>query len=190
MCGIAGILSLSYDAPVEVEPLRLMAAQLVHRGPDDQGEYVDPQGRCGFGFRRLSIIDVEGGHQPIANEAQTIWVVFNGEIYNFRELRQELEQQGHAFRSRADSEVIVHLYEQCGDACFARLEGMFAIAIWDERAGTLLLARDRFGKKPLTYTERGGCLYFGSEAKALLALPEIPRTLDAQSLHRTDIPGI
>lgn len=184
MCGIAGIVRLSSDARVEVEPLQAMSAQLVHRGPDDEGYYVDPQGRCGLGFRRLSIIDVQGGHQPLANEDESIWLVFNGEIYNFRELRGELERQGHRFRTRADSEVIVHLYEELGDACLERLEGMFAIAIWDQRAGTLLLARDRLGKKPLTYAVHEGRLYFASEAKAILALPGVPRVLDPQSLHR------
>ncbi len=161
-----------------------MSAQLVHRGPDDEGHYLDPQGRCGFGFRRLSIIDVQGGHQPIANEDESVWVIFNGEIYNFRELRAELQQQGHTFRTQADSEVIVHLYEQHGEACFERLSGMFAIAIWDENAGTLLLARDRFGKKPLTYAQQDGRLYFASEVKAILALPGVRRDLDPQSLHR------
>lgn len=184
MCGIAGIVSLSPDARVEAAALDLMAAQLVHRGPDDAGRYVDPQYRCGFGFRRLSIIDLAGGHQPIANEDRTIWLVFNGEIYNFRALRTELEQQGHTFATHADSEVIVHAYEQYGEAFLSRLAGMFAIAIWDERRGRLLLARDRFGKKPLTYAVHAGRLYFASEAKAILALPEIPRVLDPQSLHR------
>jgi asparagine synthase (glutamine-hydrolysing) len=184
MCGIAGIIGLSPDARVERAPLHVMAAQLVHRGPDDEGHYLDARGRCGFGFRRLSIIDVEGGHQPIANEDESVWLVFNGEIYNFRELRTELERQGHVFRTRCDSEVIVHLYEQYGEACFERLAGMFALAIWDQQAGALLLARDRLGKKPLTYALQDGRLYFASEAKAILALPGIRRELDPQSLHR------
>ena len=161
-----------------------MAEQLKHRGPDDEGLYLDPQGRCGLSFRRLSIIDLAGGHQPICNEDETIWVVFNGEIYNFRELRDELRGQGHQFATNCDSEVIVHLYEQYGQACFERLAGMFAIAIWDQPNGRLLLARDRFGKKPLTYAVVGDRLYFASEAKAILALPGVPREIDAQSLHR------
>jgi asparagine synthase (glutamine-hydrolysing) len=184
MCGIAGIVSLSPDIAVGPDALRTMAAQLVHRGPDDEGYYVDPQARCGFGFRRLSIIDIAGGHQPMSNEDGSIWLVFNGEIYNFRELRDELAGQGHTFRTRSDSEVIVHLYEEHGERCFERLAGMFAIAIWDENAGTLLLARDRFGKKPLTYLAHAGRLYFASEVKAILELPGIPRELDPQSLHR------
>ena len=184
MCGIAGILSLSPDARVESDALATMASQLVHRGPDDEGIYVDPRGRCGLSFRRLSIIDLAGGHQPLANEDRTVWTVFNGEIYNFRELRAELEEKGHRFATGADSEVIVHLYEDHGADCFARLHGMFAIAIWDQTRGRLLLARDRFGKKPLTYAVHEGRLFFASEAKAILVLPGIPRRLDAQSLHR------
>jgi asparagine synthase (glutamine-hydrolysing) len=184
MCGIAGILSLSPDVRITRAPLATMAAQLVHRGPDDEGYYLDPQGRCGLAFRRLSIIDVAGGHQPLANENQTVWTVLNGEIYNFPELRAELQHQGHTLATRSDTEVIVHLYEQYGEACFNELAGMFAIALWDQPAGRLLLVRDRFGKKPLTYAVHNNCLYFASEAKAILALPEIPRMLDAQSLHR------
>jgi len=184
VCGIAGILSLAPDKQVAPAALATMAAQLVHRGPDDDGQYLDPQGRCGFAFRRLAIIDLAGGHQPITNEAGTVQVMLNGEIYNFRALRAELEAQGHRFATRADSEVIAHLYEQVGEACFNRLAGMFAIAIWDEARGRLLLARDRFGKKPLTYAIHDDCLYFASEAKAILALPGLPRELDPQSLHR------
>ncbi len=184
MCGIAGVLSLSPERRVDPGALDAMAAPLAHRGPDDEGRYVDPHGRCGLAFRRLSIIDVAGGHQPLANEDGTVWVAFNGEIYNFRELRADLKQRGHVFKTESDSEVIVHLYEEHGEACLEHLAGMFAIAIWDERRGRLLLARDRFGKKPLTYIVHDGRLYFASEVKAILALPEIPRDLDAQSLHR------
>ncbi len=184
MCGIAGILSLSPAARVEPDDVDRMSAQLVHRGPDDQGRYVDPQGRCGLGFRRLSIIDLAGGHQPLSNEDGSIWIVFNGEIYNITELRAELEANGHRFATRTDTEVIVHLYEQYGSACFARLAGMFAIALWDERRGRLVLARDRFGKKPVTYAVHAGRLYFASEAKAILATPGLPRRLDPQALHQ------
>jgi len=184
MCGIAGILSLSPQVRVESDRLPIMARQLVHRGPDDEGFYLDPQGRCGLAFRRLSIIDLAAGHQPISNEDRTVWLVFNGEIYNFRELRAELRQQGHTFATRCDSEVIVHLYEEHREGCLARLWGMFALAIWDQNRGRLLLARDRFGKKPLSYAIFNDRLYFASEAKAILALPEVPRRLDPQSLHR------
>jgi len=184
MCGIAGIVSLAPDARVEPDALRTMTAQLVHRGPDDDGHYVDPQARCGLGFRRLSIIDVAGGHQPLGNEDRTVWTVFNGEIYNFRALRAQLERRGHRFATRTDTEVIVHLYEEHGDARVSHLAGMFALAIWDQTRGRLLLARDRFGKKPLTYAIHNDRLYFASEAKAILALPGVPREIDAQSLHR------
>jgi asparagine synthase (glutamine-hydrolysing) len=184
VCGIAGIVSLAPGAAVDADALRTMAAQLVHRGPDDEGYYVDATRCCGLAFRRLSIIDVAGGRQPIATEDGAIQVVFNGEIYNFRELRAELEQCGHRFTTRSDSEVIAHLYEQHGERCFQKLAGMFAIAIWDGRRRRLVLVRDRFGKKPLTYAVHEGRLYFASEAKAILALPGFPREIDPQSLHR------
>ncbi len=176
MCGIAGILSLEPNAAVDPDALPTMADQLVHRGPDEPGTYLDPHRRCGLAFRRLAIIDLQGGHQPICNEDRTIWAVFNGEIYNFRELRTELQQLGHTFATNCDSEVIVHAYEQFGSDCFRRLQGMFAIAIWDQPCGQLTLARDRFGQKPLTYAIHNNRLYFASEAKAILALPEIPGT--------------
>jgi asparagine synthase (glutamine-hydrolysing) len=184
MCGIAGIVNLREGPPVGRASLATMAGQLAHRGPDDEGTYVDPSGRAGLAFRRLSIIDLAHGQQPLANEDESVWVVFNGEIYNFRALRAALEQRGHVFRSRTDTEVIVHLYEEHGADLFTHLHGMFAIAIWDQRRGTLLLGRDRFGQKPLTYAVLGDRLYFASEAKAILALPGVPREIDPQSLHR------
>jgi asparagine synthase (glutamine-hydrolysing) len=144
-----------------------MSRTLVHRGPDDEGIYT--RGRAGLGMRRLSIIDVDGGHQPIHNEDQSVWVVFNGEIYNYPELRASLERQGHRFYTRADTEVIVHLYEQFGNDYVTHLRGMFAIALYDERRAKLLLARDRLGEKPLFYAIHRGRLLFGSEIKALLA---------------------
>lgn len=183
MCGIAGIVSLSPGRSVDPAALRAMAAQIVHRGPDDEGYYVDPQGRCGLAFRRLAIIDLAGGNQPIANENRTVWTAFNGEIYNFAALRAELQQCGHTFHTRTDTETIVHLYEEQGADCVARLHGMFALAVWDERRGTLLLARDRFGKKPLVHAVHDGYLYFASELKAILALSQVPRVLDPQALH-------
>lgn len=184
MCGIVGILNLASEQPVTAAPLERMAATLTHRGPDDAGTHIDPHGRCGLGFRRLSIIDVVGGHQPIANEDESVWLVFNGEIYNFHTLRKELEAGGHVFRTQTDSEVIVHLYEEHGEACFERLAGMFAIAIWDQRHHRLVLARDRFGKKPLTYGVFDGRLVFASEAKAILALNGVARKLNPQALHQ------
>lgn len=184
MCGIAGILNTDQRPPVDPHDLRRMAAQLTHRGPDDQGIHVDPQGHCGLAFRRLAIIDLDSGNQPLANEDQTIWLVFNGEIYNFRELRQRLIARGHAFRTQTDSEVIVHLYEEYGADCFSHLAGMFAVAIWDQNRRQLVLARDRFGKKPLVYADHDGRLYFASELKAILALPGIPRDVLPQSIHQ------
>mgnify|MGYP000203409474 CR=1 FL=1 len=133
MCGIAGILSLAPDTPIEADELATLAEPLAHRGPDDRGAYVDPQRRCGLAFRRLAIIDLAGGRQPLANEDQTAWIVFNGEIYNFPALRQELEARGHRFRTHSDTEAILHAYEEWGEDCVERLRGMFAFGIWDSR---------------------------------------------------------
>ena len=149
-----------------------MCAKIVHRGPDDEGVYV--QGNVGLGMRRLSIIDISSGHQPIHNEDQTVWIVFNGEIYNFPDLRAELENLGHQFYTGTDTEAIVHLYEEFGEECVQRLRGMFAFAIWDGKRQRLFLARDRFGKKPLHYALSQGRFLFGSEIKSLLsAAPEL-----------------
>src|SRR5579862_1595678 len=149
MCGICGKLTFDPGANVSSAVLRSMADTIVHRGPDDEGYYKS--GPVGLGFRRLSIIDLNTGHQPISNEDNTVWIVFNGEIYNYRELREELKSRGHIFRTQTDTEVIVHLYEESGGRCTEKLRGMFAFAIWDERKQTLLLARDRVGIKPLYY---------------------------------------
>src|SRR6058998_3582191 len=170
MCGIAGILSLD-GRPVTAEELSSMCAVMVHRGPDDEGAYLGPG--VGLAMRRLSIIDLATGHQPVHNEDQSVWVVFNGEIYNFQSLRASLERQGHRFYTSTDTEVIVHLYEQYGEACVEKMRGMFAFAIWDDRKKKLLLARDRIGIKPLFYSLAAGRLAFGSELKVLLQLPEI-----------------
>jgi asparagine synthase (glutamine-hydrolysing) len=172
MCGIAGF--VLRDAPrrslidakqAELAAVRAMCDQIRHRGPDDEGFYVD--GVCALGMRRLSIIDLSGGHQPIANEDRSIWVVFNGEIYNYRELREDLEKRGHRFETYSDTEILVHLYEQEGPAGVARLRGMFAFAIWDAPRRRLFLARDRFGKKPLYYAELPYGLFFASEISCL-----------------------
>jgi len=172
MCGIAGIVGTEADVVQDVGTIRLMCNAIIHRGPDDEGFYL--RGGTGLGMRRLSIIDLAGGHQPIHNEDRNVWVVFNGEIYNFPELRHEFESRGHRFYTQSDTEVIVHLYEELGAECIRRLRGMFAIALWDERRKTLLLARDRLGKKPLHYALHKGNLYFGSEIKSLLAVaPEL-----------------
>ena len=167
MCGIAGIVGSDRSYVADVADIRRMCATIAHRGPDDEGVRVD--GQVGLGMRRLSIIDLSNGCQPIHNEDRTVWVVFNGEIYNFPELRARLEDRGHRFYTNSDTEVIVHLYEEHGLDCVQHLRGMFAFAVWDQRGQRLLLARDRFGKKPLHYAIHRGRLIFGSEIKALLA---------------------
>ena len=167
MCGIAGMVGRAGQA-VDAAEVRRMCQTIVHRGPDDEGIYT--RGPAGLGMRRLSIIDLSGGHQPIHNEDESIWIVFNGEIYNFLELRRELEARGHHFYTHTDTEVIVHLYEETGADCVKKLRGMFALALYDERRKSLLLARDRLGKKPLHYALCDGRLLFGSEIKALLAV--------------------
>src|SRR5262245_27923719 len=164
MCGIAGIFEFEPRGEVSSDLIQRMTRTIVHRGPDDDGVFLGPG--VGLGFRRLSIIDVAGGHQPIPNEDGTIWVMLNGEIYNYPELRGELEPRGHAFKTNSDTETIVHLYEEYGEGCFARLRGMFAIALWDANRRRLLLARDRVGKKPLFYMTDRRRLLFGSELKA------------------------
>src|SRR5262245_52840124 len=180
MCGIAGLFSLQ-GKPVFEEEVQSMCDAMVHRGPNDDGYYTAQN--VVLGMRRLSIIDVEGGHQPVQNEDGSVWVVFNGEIYNFKALRGLLERQGHRFRTSTDTEVIVHLYEQYGESCVDKMRGMFAFAIWDERRKTLLLGRDRLGIKPLFYTVADGRLAFGSELKALLQLPEVERRLNWSSVN-------
>jgi asparagine synthase (glutamine-hydrolysing) len=179
MCGIAGIASLD-GRPVEIEELRSMCAALVHRGPDDEGFYLGDS--AGLGMRRLSIIDLETGRQPVRNEDGSVWVVFNGEIYNFRELRRELEARGHSFYTATDTETIVHLYEEHGARCVEKMRGMFTFAVWDARRRRLLLGRDRLGIKPLYYADVGGRLLFASELKALLQLPEVHRRLNWSAL--------
>jgi asparagine synthase (glutamine-hydrolysing) len=185
MCGIAGFVeSSSAHAPFSLEASRALVHRMCdvirHRGPDDEGTWI-AEG-VALGMRRLSIIDLSTGHQPIHNEDQSIWIVFNGEIYNFRELRRELEAAGHRFYTSTDTEVIVHAYEQWGKQAIARLRGMFGLAIWDTRSSSLLVARDRIGIKPMHYAEVNGRLYFGSELKSLLEAPDLPRDLDPGAL--------
>lgn len=182
MCGICGKLNFDRQAPVAPELLKQMADSIAHRGPDDEGYYAS--GPVGLGFRRLSIIDLNTGHQPISNEDGTVWIVFNGEIYNFQELRERLIAKGHVFRSKTDTEVIVHLYEEFGPACVEQLRGMFAFAIWDERKHLLLLARDRVGIKPLYYWKGPSSLIFGSEIKAILADPDCNPEVDPRLVDR------
>ncbi|MFN0305850.1 MAG: asparagine synthase (glutamine-hydrolyzing), partial [Burkholderiales bacterium] len=183
MCGIAGIWSPSKEAGPRVEELQRMVAALHHRGPDAEGTRID--GPIGLGHARLSIIDLEGGAQPLANEDHTIWVVFNGEIFNYVELRERLVAQGHCFRTASDTEVLVHLYEQHGDDFVTHLNGQFAIALWDGPRQRLVLVRDRVGIRPLFHTRINGRFAFASEVKALFALPSVPRALDAAALAST-----
>jgi asparagine synthase (glutamine-hydrolysing) len=182
MCGIAGIASASDTFRADEETIHCMCEKIVHRGPDDEGIYV--KGGVGLGMRRLSIIDLSGGHQPVFNEDRSIWVVFNGEIYNFPRLRADLEKKGHCFYTRTDTEVIVHLYEDYGAECVHHLRGMFAFALYDERRQRLLLARDRLGEKPLHYALQPGRLLFGSEIKSILAVAPELATIDYQGLLR------
>jgi asparagine synthase (glutamine-hydrolysing) len=178
MCGICGWYS---EEGVRRADLLMMLQSIAHRGPDDEGIYLD--GCIGLGNRRLSIIDLPGGKQPISNEDGSIWVVYNGEIYNHRQLCQELVAKGHLFRTNSDTEVIVHLYEELGDRCVERISGMFAFAIWDVRQQRLLLARDRLGQKPVYYSQNGREFLFASEPKAILAVSRQPREMDMSSVH-------
>ena len=185
MCGICGVVDTG-AGPVDRDLLRRMNTALAHRGPDDEGYHVADTGHgasVGLAMRRLSIIDLAGGHQPISNEDGSVWIVFNGEIYNYRELRAALETRGHIFTTTTDTEVIVHLYEDKGVDCLADLRGMFAFAIWDAARERLFVARDRVGKKPLVYAVAADTLLFASEIKALLQHPAVAREIDAVALH-------
>lgn len=176
MCGIAGRFNFDRHRPVDPTLIRRMTDALSHRGPDGWGQHVE--GPCGIGHRRLAIIDPNGGAQPLSNEDGTVWITFNGEIYNYQELRKGLLQRGHVLRTDSDTEVIVHLWEEHGPDCVEHLQGMFAFAIWDARQAALFLARDRVGIKPLYYCFAPTCLVFASEIKAMLLDPEVERTLD------------
>ena len=181
MCGICGQYNFESLTPVRRADMEVMTKSITHRGPDDEGYYLD--GPLGFGFRRLSIIDLSGGHQPMSDREETVWVIFNGEIYNFRELRRELESFGHVFRTNSDTEVIIHGYKQWGDAVLNRLNGMFGLAIWDARQKRLILARDPFGIKLLYYRVYGGSIYFGSEMRAIRAAMREKPEIDPGSLN-------
>ncbi len=183
MCGISGVFHFQNSQCVEKKILKQMADSIAHRGPDDEGFYVSSDEKLGFGFRRLSIIDLSPtGHQPMTNEDKTVWAMFNGEIYNFQELRQELIKKGHVFESQSDTETIIHGYEEEDLAIVERLNGMFAIALWDEKKKRLWLVRDRLGIKPIYYTVQNGTLIFGSEIKAILAHPEVKKKLNEEAL--------
>src|SRR5687768_4713200 len=182
MCGIAGRLNLD-GRPIAAADILAMVRPLAHRGPDDEGVFV--QGHVGLGHRRLSVIDLSPrGHQPMSNEEGTIWVVFNGEIYNFAALRDELEGLGYRFRSKTDTEVLIYLYHQFGLDFLTRLRGMFAFAIWDAGHRRLLLARDPLGKKPLYFHRDERTFRFGSEPKAILTDRAVDRTVDSDALHQ------
>ena len=182
MCGITGIVDMRGERPIDEPLLRAMNGVIGHRGPDGDGFHFEPG--VGFGHRRLSIIDLEGGKQPLYNEDHTVVVTYNGEIFNFMEVERELLQRGHTFRTRSDTEVIVHAWEEWGVECLKRFNGMFAFAVWDRRAKTLFIARDRLGVKPLYYAELSdGRLIFGSELKALLLHPLLQRRIDPQAVE-------
>ena len=183
MCGICGVIQIGGEPREVVDPAILdwMTDAMTHRGPNDRGTYVAPG--VALGVRRLSVVDVEGGHQPFANESSDIWAIQNGEIYNHAALRSELAANGHSFRSRCDTEVLPHLYERHGAAFQEYLRGMFGLAVWDGRRRAAVIARDRLGIKPLYYAQRGDLLVFASELKSLLASGLIPPDLDYEAIE-------
>ncbi len=182
MCGICGGMLFDNKRSIDKGLLKEMTAQLIHRGPDAEGIYCD--GPVGLGHRRLSIIDLSPlGRQPMPNEDSSIYLVINGEIYNHRTLRKDLEKRGHNFRSRSDSEVVLHLYEEIGEDLLSLIYGMFSLALWDGRNKRLFIARDRLGQKPLFYSLTKTGIFFGSEIKALLICPDIDREINLEALH-------
>jgi asparagine synthase (glutamine-hydrolysing) len=182
MCGVCGLVLLKNGGTPDIRVLQRMCAAITHRGPDDEGQIV--LGPAGLGMRRLSIIDLKTGHQPLANEDESLWIVFNGEIYNFRELRAELVRLGHRFRTQSDTEVIVHGFESWGEAVCERLNGIFAFALWDAKRNRLFLARDHVGVKPMYYYRDSEKFVFGSEIKSILKCPDVRRTLDPDALNQ------
>lgn len=183
MCGIAGIFSFKSREPVNRGLVERMTTSLSHRGPDGEGFFFSSDQTLGFGHRRLAIIDLATGDQPMCNEDGTVWITFNGEIYNYRELRGQLKARGHRFKTASDTEVIIHAYEEWGNSCATKFNGIFAFAIWDEKKHSLYLARDHYGVKPLYFCENGRTLSFASEMKAILCDRNIPRALDYDALH-------
>ena len=184
MCGICGVMNVSSSHKiVDEEILKKMTDTMIHRGPDDSGTYISPDKKVGLGFRRLAIIDLSPtGHQPMCNEKGDIWIVLNGEIYNHMEIRRTLEKK-HIYKSKSDTETLIHAYEEYGERFIDIIDGMFAIAIWDERKQKLFLYRDRIGKKPVYYTFKNGKFYFASEIKAILANPDIPTEINETALY-------
>src|SRR5437868_6204531 len=181
MCGICGQFNFVRRDPVERDAIRRMTATITHRGPDDEGYLFDDA--VGFGFRRLSIIDLAGGHQPMSDAEQTVWVILNGEIYNFKELRTQLEQRGHSFRTRSDTEVVIHGYKEWGTDVFNHLNGMFGVAIWDIPNERLVVARDAMGIKLVYYRLAHGQLTFGSEIRAVLAANDAAPQVDPAAVN-------
>src|SRR4029077_6643576 len=180
MCGITGQFNFIRHEPVESDTIRRMTQTMVHRGPDDEGYFI--AGSLGLGFRRLSIIDLAGGHQPMSDPEEKVWVILNGEIYNFKELRAELEQRGHRFRTRSDTEVIIHGYKEWGTEVLNRLNGMFGVAIWDVNKQRLVVARDAMGIKLIYYRISDGQLTFGSEIRPILAADDSSPDVDPTAL--------
>jgi len=187
VCGIAGMVDLNMQKCFDRNKLKKMCDIIKHRGPDDEGYYLEPG--IALGIRRLSIIDVEGGHQPIHNEDKTIWIIFNGEIFNYQDLREELTRKGHLFYTRTDTEVIIHLYEEDGVDCLQKLRGQFAFLIWDKNKKRVFIARDRMGIKPFFYVVKNNILFFGSEIKSILTNPDINREIDVESLSQVFYAG-
>lgn len=183
MCGITGKYNFKYSEPIDRSLAAEMIKVITHRGPDDEGSYFSPNGNLFLGHRRLSIIDLSTGHQPLSNEDGTIWIVFNGEVYNFPDLKKELISYGHKFRTHSDTEVIVHAYEQWGKESFSKLNGMYAFALWDNKEQELIITRDPFGIKPVYYFVNNNSIIFGSEIKSILTNPEVPREVDTTALY-------
>src|SRR5437667_11362272 len=181
MCGICGQYNFARNEPVEPDTIRRMTQTMVHRGPDDEGYFIS--GPVGLGFRRLSIIDLAGGHQPMSDAEESVWVILNGEIYNFKELRTELEERGHHFRTRSDTEVIIHGYKEWGTEVLNHLNGMFGLAIWDVKNHRLVVARDAMGIKLIYYRIANGQLTFGSEIRAVLASESSKPEVDPVALN-------
>lgn len=183
MCGITGKYNFKYSEPIDRSLAAEMIKVITHRGPDDEGSYFSPNGNLFLGHRRLSIIDLSTGHQPLSNEDGTIWIVFNGEVYNFPDLKKELISYGHKFRTHSDTEVIVHAYEQWGKESFSKLNGMYAFALWDNKEQELIITRDPFGIKPVYYLINNDTFIFGSEIKSILTNPEVAREVDTTALY-------
>ncbi|MBI5470770.1 MAG: asparagine synthase (glutamine-hydrolyzing) [Ignavibacteriae bacterium] len=183
MCGIAGIFHYDAQERIDRRLLESMTSTMAHRGPDGHGFYYSQNGKLGFGHRRLSIIDLSTGDQPMCNEDGTVWITFNGEIYNYRELRSQLKTCGHTFKTESDTEVIIHAYEQWGEECVTRFNGIFGFGIWDDKRQRLFLARDHFGVKPLYYHDNGHSVLFASEMKAIVHDKRVSRCIDYDAMH-------